>query len=188
MNKIKFYIGISIISAVIIFGLGWCSKPCPEIKTTESATQTVTKDTVKEYLPVYIDTGKVIVRYKIIDKSRIDTIVNPLIAGADTLDFPVKVASTNDLYLTTSFEMGYHNVSETTKDTHEVTFFWPDNKVIFKEFPAPREKIYEKVKETIRIELEKPLPWYKEDWVQWGFTGLAFIGGVYTGSQTGSNK
>ena len=183
----KFYTGAGIVIAIFLIGFGWCIKPCPEIKETTTTTTSTTRDTVKVPQLVYKDSIIVKIKYRIIDKSRIDTIKNEILANIDsTTEFPVDVDSSG-LYLTPAFSFGYHTISA-IKDTFEIKYFFPENRIEFTQMPAPREKVIEKVKETITIYIEKPKKWHDEEWFRWTCIGAAFIGGVYAGSQIGGQK
>lgn len=183
----KFYTGIGIIAAFLIFALGWCSKPCPEIKET-STTTTKTKTTTL-LIPVlkFYDTAVVRIKYKTKTINYIDTSITAYIPNPDSADFPLQIDSTG-LYITPAFEMGYHNISTTTRDTHEVKFYWPERKILFTEYPAPREKVIEYKEIFKEIIKEKQKAWYEAEWFQWTVRGACFIGGVYVGMQVGGSK
>jgi hypothetical protein len=173
----KFYTRISIIMAVVIFLLGYCSKPDTII------TKVITKiDTTTNYisLPIFIEIKKVIPKYYKIVINRTDTLFNSFISEVDTSHLPAKIDSTN-LYLTTAFDIQYKNISEVTKDTHEVSFFFPNNHFVFTERPAPRKEIVIN-KEVIKF-VEKEKAWYNEEWFIWTTRAACFIGGVYIGLQ-----
>lgn len=185
MKTTKLYIVIAVLILLLGFALGWFLNPTEVITTGETTTITTAKDTVYTPLTVYRDTTIVKVKYKVIDKSRIDTIKNEILAGLDsTTAFPVSIDSSG-LYLTPAFEFEYSNISTTTKDTHEVKFYFPNKELTFTEKPSPKLTIYEKVKETITVTLEKPLPWYKQDWFQYTSSAVLFIGGGYLGYKLG---
>lgn len=176
----KLITGLSIIIAFLLFGLGWCSKP--DCKGETTTTTSIKRDTVKIPQLVYRDTGIVRIRYRIIDKSRIDTVKNEILSNIDSATtFPINIDSSG-LYLTPAFSFGYHTISA-IKDTFEIKYFFPENKIEFAQLPAPREKVIEKVKETITIYIEKPKDWYQEEWFEWSVRGALFIAGVYVGVQ-----
>jgi hypothetical protein len=182
-SKTKFYIGAGIIILALVFALGWCSKPCPEVTTTSSSTVVI--DTVLQPQFVYRDTGSVKYKFRIIDKSRIDTVANDILAGLDTTKFPVNIDSSG-LYLTPAFEVEYSNISPVTKDSHEVKYKFPEGKLIFTERPSPKEIITNNIKETITITIEKPYPWYKQDWFQYTSAVVCAAAGGYIGFNLGS--
>jgi hypothetical protein len=178
----KLITGISLIMAILIFALGWCSKPDMVI------TKVVTKiDTTTNFisLPVFVEIVKIVPKYKPLVINRTDTLFNSFLSEIDTSHLPALIDSTN-LYLTTAFDIYYKNISEVTKDTHEVTFFFPNNHFVFTERPAPRKEIVIN-KEIIKF-IEKKQAWYDEQWFRWTCIGAAFIGGVYAGSQIGGSK
>jgi hypothetical protein len=186
-SRTKLYLVFGFFAAFLLFGLGWCSKPDCKVDTTTTTTTSTKRDTVKIPQLVYRDTGSVRIKYRIIDKSRIDTVKNEILANIDSATtFPINIDSSG-LFLTPAFSFGYHTIS-TIKDTFEIKYHFPENRFEFAQFPAPREKVIETVKETITIYIEKPKAWYQEEWFEWTVRGALFIGGVYAGSQIGGSK